>query len=78
MLALAQAVPPGDELGIPWTGEPGVTETVADIMSHDRNLPLQSYFKPAQGDEGRLLPNRKNLPGNPEIPARQYRRPLFH
>jgi len=50
-----------DQVGIPWTGQSGVTETVSEIMARDKNLPLQSSLQPAQSDEGRLLPNRKNL-----------------
>src|SRR5438477_4983170 len=58
-LLIAQAG--ADEVGIPWTGESGVTESVSDIMGREKNLPLQSVLQPAQSDEGRLLPNRKNL-----------------
>src|SRR6266702_606791 len=59
LLALSPAA--ADEIGIPWTGQPGVTETVTDIMARYKNLPLQSSMQPAQSDEGRLLPNRQNL-----------------
>src|SRR3954463_16562938 len=64
--SLAQSA--GEEVGIPWTGSPGVTETISDIMANDKNLPLQSSMQPAESDEGRLLPNRSNLKGNPRSP----------
>src|SRR5947208_3226576 len=60
-LLLTLSPAPADEIGIPWTGQPGVTETVTDIMARDKQLPLQSSMQPAQSDEGRLLPNRQNL-----------------
>lgn len=65
--ALLLAISPAladDEIGIPWTGQTGVTETVTNIMARNKQLPLQSSLQPAQSDEGRLLPNRKNLGQN--------------
>src|SRR5437588_6797384 len=50
-----------DEVGIPWSGPSGVTESVSEIMARQKNLPLQSVLQPAQSDQGRLVPNRKNL-----------------
>src|SRR6266436_3602097 len=59
LVALAQTG--GETVGIPWTGSAGVTQTVTEIMAQDRNLPIQSSLQPRQSDEGRLIPNRKNL-----------------
>jgi len=59
LVALAQTG--GEAPGIPWTGSAGVTQTVMEIMAQDRNLPIQSSLQPRQSDEGRLIPNRKNL-----------------
>src|SRR6476619_616113 len=57
----ARAQTGGETVGIPWTGSAGVTQTVTEIMAQDRNLPVQSSLQPRQSDEGRLIPNRKNL-----------------
>src|SRR6266566_2670211 len=35
-----------DEMGIPTAGDPGVTETISEIMGRQKNLPLQSSLKP--------------------------------
>jgi len=51
----------GETVGVPWTGSAGMTQTVTEIMAQDRNLPVQSSLQPRQSDEGRLIPNRKNL-----------------
>jgi hypothetical protein len=73
LLLIAQAG--ADEVGIPWTGPPGVTQSVSEIMARQKDLPLQSLLQPAQSDEGRLLPNRKNMlqysssPGGSRFPA---------
>src|SRR5436309_768516 len=64
---VAQTAPEGDVVGIPWNGQPGVAETVSNIMARTKNLPLQSYLQPAQSDEGRLIPNRQTL-GSPHPP----------
>src|SRR6185295_13464040 len=54
----ARAQTGGETVGIPWTGSAGVTQTVAEIMAQDRNLPVQSSLQPRQSDEGQLVPNR--------------------
>ena len=70
VLVPAQTSTDAEQVGVPSTGSPGITETISDIMARAKNLPLQSYLKPAQSDEGRLLPNRKNLEqylGSPRV-----------
>src|ERR1043166_9424961 len=67
-MMVATLRPTADEVGIPSTGDPGVTETVSEIMGRQKNVPLQSYLKPGQSDEGRLLPDRKNFPKDPASP----------
>ena len=64
----AQIGLPEDELGIPSSLGPGRSETVSEIMARDKNLPLPSYLKPGQSDQGRLLPNRHNLSEHPASP----------
>src|SRR5262245_28777849 len=58
-------VPSGAQIGIPWTGEVGITETVEQIMARD------AAFAPASGnrvvdpeDSDREYPNRSGLPDN--------------
>jgi hypothetical protein len=54
-------------VGVPWTGEPGVTETAAQIMTRQRHADLQPP-KPH-----RVMPEhkgaRQDRPQNPEAPA---------
>src|SRR5262245_34638954 len=57
----------GDMVGVPWTGNPGVQETTAQIMtreaSHSTRKDLQ--VRPARP---RLVRNAENLPQNPDAP----------
>src|SRR6266571_8444697 len=69
IVCLAQSAAGDGTVGVPWNGGPGVTETVADIMARDKNLPVQSGMKPGVADAGRLLPNRRNLRPNPLSPS---------
>src|SRR5207249_2797129 len=47
---LAESVEPqssaGEIEGIPWTGEPGITETVAEIMARERRAPKAAATRP--------------------------------
>jgi uncharacterized repeat protein (TIGR01451 family) len=55
--------------GIPWTGEPGITETVAEIMARERRAPKVRADRPrptkSEIELRKLLPPR----GNPSAPA---------
>ena len=56
-----------DTVGVPWTGAPGITETVADIMARDWAMAIQGtgqvHTKPM------FRANRSGLPQNPDSPA---------
>jgi len=58
---------PAATRGVPWTGEPGITETVASLMERDRRAaalgPRQVPIKPL------MRPNRRNPPQNPDSSA---------
>jgi hypothetical protein len=65
-LAAAQSAA-GDTVGVPWTGKPGVQETVAQILGRDAG---QSTRKDLQTRPARprLVRNAENLPQNPDSP----------
>ena len=58
---------PADTVGTPWTGEPGITQSVASIMKRQRTVdaqgPRAAHVRPF------LRPNRRGLPQNPNSPA---------
>ena len=41
-----QVLPDGSIVGVPWTGERGITETVAQIMERERNAPPVDASQP--------------------------------
>jgi hypothetical protein len=58
-------------VGIPWQGEPGITESVADIMAREgqvRAMALRAGNKPPEPREThrKLLSHRETLPQNPD------------
>ena len=55
---------------IPWVGEYGVTETVADIMERERNNPTSFYGEPIFREE--FESPRKNLPPTPGLDVSQW------
>jgi len=57
-------------VGVLWTGEPGVTETVGQIMERQRLQPPRSGAL-VQG-EPRLLGVREHLPQNPDSVASSH------
>ena len=67
-LALAGHVPStgADVVGVPWTGEAGVTETVATINA--RSAQKAKEGKPVARIHQRLRPNRHGLPQHPQSP----------
>ena len=68
---LAESVEPqssaGEIEGIPWTGEPGITETVAEIMARERRAPKAAATRPRptkrEIELRKLLPPRRNPAG---------------
>jgi hypothetical protein len=64
----AQAPGPNDEVaGLPWQGEAGITETVADIMARESQLPRFAVTAPRE-IKPRLVPHREYLQQNPDAP----------
>ena len=57
--------------GVPWTGEPGITETVAEIMEREQRAPKVAAFPPRETkpevEFRKLLPPRLR-PGAPAVP----------
>lgn len=43
-----QVLPDGSIVGVPWTGERGITETVAQIMERERNAPPVDASRPRE------------------------------
>src|SRR5438045_8104846 len=68
----AAVQPNGDTVGIPWTGENGVTETVDEIMVRSRIvdekvIPLEEIQLRPVREENEV--ERDNLPQNPDSPS---------
>ena len=53
---------------MPWSGAPGITETVAAIMARQEHMPPQANATPHQR-KPRLVPDWTNVPQNPSSPA---------
>jgi hypothetical protein len=74
-LTLAQGQSPDEIVGIPWQGEPGITESVANIMSREAEVQAMTPrtgnepLKPVEAHK-KLRVHRENLPQNPD--ARKY------
>src|SRR5258707_1283505 len=50
---------------IPWTGSPGIAETVAAIMKRPEQIGMGASSGNAEFRDGRLRQNRMTLPQNP-------------
>ena len=54
-------------VGVPWTGPPGVTETVSEMMARERKLPPRARGSPREpGPDFKI--DRTHLPQNPNSP----------
>lgn len=62
---------PGEPIrGVRWTGEPGIRETVAQIMERERRLPPIAGLKEIEQEPPRLRPFRqRESPDSPAVPA---------
>ncbi len=60
----------GSSNEIPWVGEYGITETVADIMERERNNPKRYYTEPLFKKE--FESPRENLPPTPGLEVSQW------
>ena len=56
-----------DTVGVPWTGQPGITKSVDSIMTEERRRAVQGPA--AIRNKPVLRPNRRGLPQNPNSPA---------
>jgi uncharacterized repeat protein (TIGR01451 family) len=56
-------------VGVPWTGPPGVTETVSDIMERERVAPQGPFAASQVRETHRKLDPRKTLPPRRTRPA---------
>ena len=60
-----------DTVGVPWTGQPGITETVAEIMARERLAPKVAASGPRPSkpeiEYRRVQPLRHN-PAAPAVP----------
>jgi len=66
----AQSIPAKETAGTPWQGNPGVTETVAEIMARDTSfIPLDGTRTGGKERHPRLFADRKHLGQNPDSPA---------
>jgi hypothetical protein len=62
----AGQTPEGDIASVPWVGEPGIQETVYEIMAREKQLTALG-IKPARSKPV-LRPDRQGLPQNPNSP----------
>src|SRR5947208_1279516 len=64
--ALRARIEPGETVGVPWTGGPGVRETVRDIMEREARAPkIRAFPRLREEPRGRPGPIREN----PDAPA---------
>src|SRR5215472_6157967 len=56
--SMAQPVGPGETPGVPWTGQPGVTETVGQIMARDAQFAQAGRSARPRETHHRLVPQR--------------------
>ena len=54
-----------DTVGVPWTGQPGITKSVDSIMAGERQRPAAGLAPAAIRTKPVLRPNRLGLPQNP-------------
>jgi len=66
--APAQGVPPGDAAGTPWTGNPGVTETVQHIMDREAKMAKSAPAAQVKQTHPRFSAMRPRH-NNPSAPA---------
>src|SRR6266704_602587 len=65
--ALESRVDPGETAGVPWTGGPGVRESVADIMEREARAPkIRAFPRLREEPTGRPGPIREN-PAAPTV-----------
>src|SRR5437773_2966927 len=66
-LLMAALVRGEDVEGVPWAGQPGITETVAEIMARERLAPKAAVTRPRptkpEIELRKLLPPRRNPAG---------------
>jgi len=71
VLVIPGSVGAQETVGVPWTGEPGITETVAEIMARERLAPKVAAGRPRatknEIDLRKLLPPRR-APGGMAVP----------
>jgi hypothetical protein len=66
-VVLAQDASRGRTTGVPWKGEPSVTETIDQLMSRERKNPMRHGPPRSPGPEFEV--DRSHLPQDPNAPA---------